>query len=96
MDNISEELSKVCLNGIDLYFDNVGGKHLEAAINNMNTLEELLCGTTSQYNDDLKISSGNLDQQINKSPSLDHLIFSWLSHIGLNFKVLFGAIILIF
>ena len=70
-DNISEELSRVCPYGIDLYFDNVGGKHLEAAINNMNTFGRIaLCGTTSQYNDDFNVSSGNLDQHINKSPSL--------------------------
>jgi NADPH-dependent curcumin reductase CurA len=28
----SPELKKTCLEKIDLYFDNVGGKHLEAAL----------------------------------------------------------------
>lgn len=75
LDNITEELNRACPNGIDIYFDNVGGKHLEAAINNMNTFGKIaLCGTTSQYddNDERKMSSNEGDQQINnnKSPSL--------------------------
>jgi NADPH-dependent curcumin reductase CurA len=37
--------------GIDIYFDNVGGKHLEAAINHMNPFGRLpLCGMIEQYN----------------------------------------------
>jgi NADPH-dependent curcumin reductase CurA len=37
--------------GIDIYFDNVGGKHLEAAINHMNQFGRLpLCGMIEQYN----------------------------------------------
>jgi NADPH-dependent curcumin reductase CurA len=65
LDNISEELKRMCPNGIDLYFVNVGGKHLEAAISNMNTFGRIaLCGTTSQYKNDVKISSGILYQQL--------------------------------
>lgn len=50
-DNISSELKKFCANGIDVYFDNVGGKHLAAALDNMKMFGKIvLCGMISQYN----------------------------------------------
>jgi NADPH-dependent curcumin reductase CurA len=50
-DNISFELRKFCPNGIHVYFDNVGGKHLEAALDNMEMFGKIvLCGMISQYN----------------------------------------------
>ena len=51
VNDISTELLKVCSDKIDVYFDNVGGKHLEAAIDNMKTYGRIvLCGMISQYN----------------------------------------------
>jgi NADPH-dependent curcumin reductase CurA len=50
-DNISSELRKLCPTGIDIYFENVGGKHLEAALDNMKAFGKIvLCGMISQYN----------------------------------------------
>ncbi|MDW0194781.1 MAG: NADP-dependent oxidoreductase [Nitrososphaeraceae archaeon] len=50
-ENISSELRKACSDGIDVYFDNVGGKHLEAALENMKIFGRIaLCGMISQYN----------------------------------------------
>jgi NADPH-dependent curcumin reductase CurA len=58
-DNISSELRRVCPNGIDIYFDNVGGRHLEAALDNMNVFGRIvLCGMISQYNVDTFSQTG--------------------------------------
>ncbi|MBA3750233.1 MAG: NADP-dependent oxidoreductase [Nitrosopumilus sp.] len=49
--NLSSELKKACPEGVDLYFDNVGGKHLEAALDNIKTFGRIVfCGMISQYN----------------------------------------------
>lgn len=49
--NLWDELPKHCPEGIDVYFDNVGGTHLEAAIESMNDHGRIvLCGMISIYN----------------------------------------------
>jgi NADPH-dependent curcumin reductase CurA len=49
---IREALEKATPKGIDVYFDNVGGEHLEAALRRMNTLGRVaVCGMISTYND---------------------------------------------
>jgi NADPH-dependent curcumin reductase CurA len=51
VDNLTEAVGKHCPRGIDIYFDNVGGAHLEAALEHMNPFGRLvLCGMISQYN----------------------------------------------
>jgi NADPH-dependent curcumin reductase CurA len=49
--NLSHELGKHCPKGIDIYFENVGGEHLEAAIEHMNQFGRIAaCGNISLYN----------------------------------------------
>ncbi|MBK1784240.1 NADP-dependent oxidoreductase [Prauserella cavernicola] len=48
---VTEQLASAALDGIDVYFDNVGGEHLEAAIDSLNLHGRIVvCGMISQYN----------------------------------------------
>lgn len=50
-DKLTEELHRHCPKPIDVYYDNVGGSHLEAALDHMNDHGRIvLCGMISQYN----------------------------------------------
>jgi NADPH-dependent curcumin reductase CurA len=52
VDNIIAEVGKHCSKGIDVYFENVGGVHLQAALEHMNNFGRLvMCGAISRYND---------------------------------------------
>ncbi|MCW7556305.1 NADP-dependent oxidoreductase [Endozoicomonas gorgoniicola] len=49
--DLSADLKAACPNGIDVYFENVGGAHLEAALNVMNDHGRIaICGMIDQYN----------------------------------------------
>jgi NADPH-dependent curcumin reductase CurA len=49
--DLTAELAGLCPQGIDVYFESVGGKHLEAALDNMKSFGRIvLCGMISMYN----------------------------------------------
>jgi NADPH-dependent curcumin reductase CurA len=49
--NLEAALAKECPKGIDIYFENVGGDHLEAALDLMNQHGRIVaCGMISMYN----------------------------------------------
>ena len=49
--NLTKALSKAAPDGVDVYFENVGGSHLEAALNQMNHFGRIAaCGMISTYN----------------------------------------------
>lgn len=50
-DTLAEDLKAACPKGIDVYFENVGGKVFEAVLQNINPFCRIpVCGAISQYN----------------------------------------------
>jgi NADPH:quinone reductase len=51
-ESIRKEIKEKCPNGVDVYFDNVGGEILDAALSNMNKYGRIVnCGAISLYNE---------------------------------------------
>lgn len=68
VDNLRAALLEACPDGIDVYFDNVGGDHLEAALWGMNDYGRIIaCGSISTYNaTEPQPGPSNLFQMIGK------------------------------
>lgn len=73
--------------GIDVYFDNVGGEHLQAALNCMRPNGRIpLCGAISQYNATAPVlGPNNLAIAIGMGLTLKGFIVSNFSHLRADF-----------
>jgi NADPH-dependent curcumin reductase CurA len=76
--NLVQAVGDAFPNGIDVYFDNVGGTHLEAALNHMRPFGRIaLCGMIEQYNNTVQSPGpSNLAQAVVKSLRLQGFIVS--------------------
>jgi NADPH-dependent curcumin reductase CurA len=69
--NLEAAIHDAAPNGIDVYFDNVGGIHLEAALSEAkNFARFVLCGMISQYNSKGSAAPHNLFMVVSKSISM--------------------------
>lgn len=75
-DDLLRSLSAYAPSGVDVYFDNVGGSHLEAAINVMKPLGRIaMCGAIEAYNDEKPVPGpSNLIQVVGKRLRLQGFI----------------------
>ncbi|MFE3554725.1 NADP-dependent oxidoreductase [Streptomyces sp. NPDC059193] len=81
---VAEQLREAAPEGIDVYFDNVGGDHLEAAISSLNVKgRATLCGAIAHYNDtEAAPGPRNLMQVIGKRLRLQGILVN--DHAGLQ------------
>jgi len=59
--NLADKLREACPDGIDVFFDNVGGEVLDAALDNIaKCARVVICGAISQYNDMTQVTGPSL------------------------------------
>jgi NADPH-dependent curcumin reductase CurA len=72
-----EKLKELCPNGIDIYFENVGGRTLELVLDNANNFARIVaCGMISQYNTQNPDPIRNLSQVVSKRIKIQGFIYS--------------------
>lgn len=91
--NILQHLREGAPKGLDVYFDNVGGEHLQAAITHMRQFGRIpLCGAISAYNDtEAAPGPNNLSLAIGLGLTLRGFIVSHFNHLGQQFRDEMGA-----
>jgi hypothetical protein len=84
-ENVGKALAQACPNGIDVYFDNVGGDLLEAVIANLALRGRIvMCGAISQYNESMpEPGPRNLSALISKRGRMEgFIILDFLPRAG--------------
>ena len=85
--SIRQALEDATPKGIDVYFDNVGGDHLEAALRRMNTLGRIpVCGFISGYNSGHSAVS-NLSNIIYSRVTLRGFVATDFMHLYADFQL---------
>ena len=88
-DNIYSALKKYCPDGIDVYFDNVGGEILEAALAKLRMNSKVvICGAISQYNNKSKMKgpSNYLSLLVNRATMKGMVVFDYKNDYPMAIK----------
>ena len=88
-ENIYTALKKKCPKGIDVYFDNVGGVILDAALSKLRMhARVVICGAISQYNNKAKIDgpSNYLSLLVTRSTMQGMVVMDYVKSYGVAAK----------
>lgn len=88
-ENIYSALKKKCPKGVDVYFDNVGGVILDAALSKLRMQAKVvICGAISQYNNKHKINgpSNYLSLLVTRSTMQGMVVTDYIKDFGVAAK----------
>jgi len=84
-ENVLKELNKKCPKGIDVYFDNVGGDILEAALAKLRMhARVVICGAISQYNNKTAMTGPRnyMSLLVNRATMQGMVVFDYAKDYG--------------
>lgn len=86
--DLTNAISAACPEGVDVYFENVGGDHLKAALDVLNPGGRIsVCGMISEYNDiQPRPGPSNLIQVAKKSLRMEGFLVSNFNHLRSEFE----------
>jgi NADPH-dependent curcumin reductase CurA len=87
-ENVYEGIKRTCPNGIDVYFDNVGGEILDAALSRLNMhARVVICGAISQYNSTaVKGPANYLSLLVNRATMQGMVVMDYAKDYGIAAK----------
>jgi len=84
-EDVKERLKQECPKGLDVYFDNVGGEILDAALGRLRMhARVVICGAISQYNNKVSVKgpANYLSLLVNRATMQGMVVFDWAERYG--------------
>jgi NADPH-dependent curcumin reductase CurA len=92
-EDVKERLKQECPKGLDIYFDNVGGEILDAALGRLRLNARIvICGAISQYNNKAKMRgpSNYLSLLVNRASMTGMVVFDYVDRYKEGAQILGG------
>ena len=92
-ESLRKALKKACPDGVDVYFDNVGGETLDTILTRINMKARIvICGAISQYNNTTPVQgpSNYLSLLVNRARMEGFIVFDYRKQYGIAAQEMAG------